>query len=56
MSSGLNGAGNRAVPYTNTPLLPTVSHAGQYLDPPGNHQGLPNYLWMAVRTNFGIIK
>jgi PKD repeat protein len=48
-------SGNAAAPYINDTLLPMASHAEQYYNPPGNHPGLPNYLWLEAGTNFGIL-
>ncbi len=48
-------SGNAAAPYINNTLLPMAAHAEQYYNPPGNHPGLPNYLWLEAGTNFGIL-
>jgi hypothetical protein len=45
--------GNKSAPYMNQTLLPMASRAEQYFNPPDNHPGLPNYLWIEAGTNFG---
>jgi hypothetical protein len=45
--------GNKSAPYMNQTLLPMASRAEQYFNPPNNHPGLPNYLWIEAGTNFG---
>lgn len=46
--------GNPSAPYINDTLLPLAAHAENYMNPPGNHPSLPNYLWLEAGTNFGI--
>jgi hypothetical protein len=45
-------------PYINSLLAGAgssqTSYATQYVNPPGNHPSLPNYLWLEAGTNFGI--
>jgi hypothetical protein len=45
--------GNKSAPYMNQTLLPMTSRAEQSFNPPNNHPGLPNYLWIEAGTNFG---
>ena len=45
---------NPQAPYINDTLLPMSSYAEQYLNPPGVHPSLPNYLWLEAGDNFGI--
>ena len=52
---GTSIKGNRSAPYINNTLLPVVSHAEQYFNPPGIHPSLPNYLWLEAGMNFGIL-
>jgi hypothetical protein len=47
--------GNKSAPYINQTLLPMVSHAEQYFNPPNNHPSLPNYLWIEAGMNFGVL-
>lgn len=47
--------GSKSAPYINNSLLPIASHAEQYFNPPGIHPSEPNYLWLEVGTNFGIL-
>jgi phospholipase C len=47
--------GNPNAPYINNTLLPMASHAEAYMNPPGIHPSLPNYLWLEAGTNFGIL-
>ena len=46
--------GSASAPYINGTLLPLGSHAENYMNPPGLHPSLPNYLWLEAGTNFGI--
>jgi hypothetical protein len=46
--------GSASAPYINGTLLPLGSHAERYMNPPGLHPSLPNYLWMEAGTSFGI--
>ncbi len=46
---------NPSAPYINHTLLPMVSYAEQYYNPPGIHPSEPNYLWLEAGTNFGIL-
>src|SRR5260370_8850469 len=45
---------NPLAPYINETLLPMSSYAEQYLNPPGVHPSLPNYLWLEASATFGI--
>ena len=47
--------GNPNAPYINNTLLPMASHTEAYMNPPGIHPSLPNYLWLEAGTNFGIL-
>jgi hypothetical protein len=50
----VKGAAN--APYLNQTLLPMASHCEGYYNLPGPlHPSLPNYLWLEVGTNFGIL-
>ncbi|MFL5309858.1 MAG: alkaline phosphatase family protein [Myxococcales bacterium] len=46
--------GSASAPYINGTLLPLGSHAENYMNPPGLHPSLPNYIWLEAGTNFGI--
>ena len=46
--------GSSSAPYINNTLLAQGAHAENYLNPPGNHPSLPNYLWLEAGTNFGV--
>ncbi len=48
-------AGNPAAPYINKTLLALGAHAEKYMNVPGLHPSLPNYLWLEAGTNFGIL-
>jgi hypothetical protein len=53
--SGSGGiSGSSEAPYINKTLVPMSATAGNYLNPPGNHPSLPNYLWMEAGQNFGV--
>jgi hypothetical protein len=45
---------NPSAPYINNVLLPQASYCDNYLNLPGLHPSLPNYLWLVAGTNFGI--
>ena len=51
--SAMKGSSN--APYLNNMLLPTASYCEGYVNVPGLHPSLPNYLWMEAGTNFGIV-
>ena len=46
--------GSASAPYINGTLLPLGSHAENYMNPPGVHPSLPNYIWLETGTSFGI--
>jgi len=46
--------GSPSAPYLNNTLLPMASYCEGYVNIPGLHPSLPNYLWMEAGTNFGI--
>jgi phospholipase C len=46
--------GNPNAPYINNTLLPMASHAEAYMNPPGLHPSLPNYIWLEAGSNLGI--
>jgi hypothetical protein len=45
--------GDKSAPYMKQTLLPMASRAERYFNPPNNHPGLPNYLWIEAGTNSG---
>lgn len=47
--------GSPSAPYLNNVLLPMASHCERYMNVPGLHPSLPNYLWLVAGTNFGIL-
>src|SRR5438094_1857453 len=46
--------GSPSAPYINGTLLPLGSHAENYMNPPGLHPSLPNYIWLEAGSNLGI--
>ena len=46
--------GNPQAPYINNTLLVQGAHAERYMNVPGLHPSMPNYLWLEAGTNFGI--
>jgi phosphatidylinositol-3-phosphatase len=47
--------GSTNAPYINGTLLPIAAHTERYYNPPGNHPSLPNYLWMEIGGNLGVL-
>ena len=48
-------SGSASAPYINGTLLPQASYALNYVNLPGIHPSLPNYLWLEAGTNFGVL-
>ena len=46
--------GNAAAPYINGTLLAQGAHAERYMNVPGLHPSLPNYIWMEAGSNLGV--
>jgi len=46
--------GSSAAPYINNVLLAQGAHADRYMNVPGLHPSLPNYLWMEAGSNLGV--
>jgi len=46
--------GSASAPYVNRTLLLQGAHAENYMNPPGLHPSLPNYIWMEAGSNLGI--
>ena len=46
--------GNAAAPYINGTLLAQGAHAEKYMNVPGLHPSLPNYLWLEAGSNLGV--
>ena len=47
--------GSTSAPYINSTLLPIAAHAERYNNPPGMHPSLPNYLWLEIGGNAGVL-
>src|SRR5205085_9190911 len=46
--------GNPAAPYINGTLLAQGAHAEKYMNVPGLHPSLPNYIWLEAGNNLGV--
>jgi phospholipase C len=46
--------GDANAKYINGTLVPGYAHANNYMNPPGIHPSLPNYLWLEAGTNFNV--
>ena len=46
--------GSSAAPYINGTLLQMGAHAEKYMNVPGLHPSLPNYLWLESGSNQGV--
>jgi phosphatidylinositol-3-phosphatase len=50
--SSIQGAAS--APYINQTLLAEGAHAGNYMNVPGLHPSLPNYIWMEAGSTLGV--
>ena len=46
--------GKSVAPYINNVLLAQGAHADKYMNVPGLHPSLPNYIWMEAGSNLGV--
>jgi phosphatidylinositol-3-phosphatase len=46
--------GKSSAPYINNVLLAQGAHADRYMNVPGLHPSLPNYIWMEAGSNLGV--